>query len=32
MLAKRLEEAKVAEASVATEVQVVDSGTLPEAL
>ena len=31
MLAKRLEEAKVAEASVATEVQVVDSGTLPEA-
>ena len=30
MLAKRLEEAKVAEASVATEVQVVDSGTLPE--
>ena len=30
MLAKRVEEAKVAEASVATEVQVVDSGTLPE--
>ncbi len=30
MLAKRLEEAKVAEASVATEVQVVDGGTLPE--
>ena len=30
MLAKRVEEAKVAEASVATEVQVVDSATLPE--
>lgn len=30
MLAKRLEEAKVAEASVATEVQVVDGATLPE--
>ena len=30
MLAKRVEEVKVAEASVATEVQVVDSGTLPE--
>ena len=30
MLAKRVEEAKVAEASVATEVQVVDGGTLPE--
>ncbi len=30
MLAKRVEEAKVAEASVATEVQVVDSGTLPD--
>ena len=29
MLAKRLEEAKVAEASVATEVQVVDTATLP---
>ena len=31
MLAKRLEEAKVAEASVATEVQVVDTATLPTA-
>ena len=31
MLAKRLEEAKVAEASVATEVQVVDMATLPTA-
>lgn len=31
MLAKRLEEAKVAEASVSTEVQVVDTATLPEA-
>ena len=31
MLAKRLEEAKVAEASVATEVQVVDTATLPSA-
>lgn len=30
MLAKRLEEAKVAEVSVSTEVQVVDSSTLPE--
>ncbi len=30
MLAKRVEEAKVAEASVATEVQVVDSATLPK--
>ena len=31
MLAKRLEEAKVAEASVATEVQVVDTATMPTA-
>ena len=31
MLAKRLEEAKVAEVAVPTEVQVVDSSTLPEA-
>lgn len=30
MLAKRLEEAKVAEVAVSTEVQVVDSSTLPE--
>lgn len=30
MLAKRLEEAKVAEVAVSTEVQVVDTATLPE--
>lgn len=30
MLAKRLEEAKVAEVSISTEVQVIDSATLPE--
>ena len=30
MLAKRLEEAKVAEVAVSTEVQVVDAPTLPE--